>query len=93
MPRCSRRSSAAWGLRPERAAVAGKVIDARDLLPPEPLELTLSALDDLGADDELVLLLYREPHPLYSILRDNGFCHRTESRADGTFEIRIRRAS
>ncbi|GAB4173082.1 MAG: hypothetical protein OHK0026_00120 [Rhodocyclaceae bacterium] len=72
--------------------MSGRVIDARDLLPPEPLELTLSALDGIGADDELILLLYREPYPLYPILRENGFSHRTESRTDGTFEIHIRRA-
>ena len=72
---------------------ATKVIDARGLLPPEPMELTLAALDDLPQEGEIVLLLYLEPVPLYRILRDNGYTHRTESHDDGTFAIHIRHAT
>lgn len=73
-------------------SAAEKVIDARGLMPPEPLELTLAALDDLARDGEIVLLLYREPFPLYQILQQNGYAHRTEFREDGTVAIRIRQA-
>ena len=66
------------------------VIDGRDLEPPQPLELTLEALDSLGQDDELLLLLYCQPHPLFSILRRNGYAWSEEVCADGTHEIRIR---
>jgi TusA-related sulfurtransferase len=69
---------------------AAKVIDARGLMPPEPMELTLAALDDLPPEGEIVLLLYREPDPLYRILRNNGYTHRTEAHDDGTFAIHIR---
>ncbi|MEK7736765.1 MAG: DUF2249 domain-containing protein [Pseudomonadota bacterium] len=69
-----------------------RVIDGRDLLPPEPLELTLAALDTLGPEEELLLLLYCEPHPLYSILARNGYRYRAELREDGTNEIYIRKA-
>lgn len=69
-----------------------KVIDARGMLPPEPLELTLAALDDLQRGGEIVLLLYREPFPLYDILRRNGYSHRIETRPDGTVEIHITHA-
>lgn len=72
---------------------ATKVIDARGLMPPEPMDLTLAALDDLPPDGEVVLLLYREPVPLYRILRDNGFGYRTESSDDGTYAIHIRHAA
>lgn len=72
---------------------ATKVIDARGLMPPEPMELTLAALDELPQDGEIVLLLYREPEPLYRILRANGYTHRTESYDDGTYAIHIRRAA
>lgn len=67
-------------------------IDARGLMPPEPMELTLSALDDIPPGGEIVLLLYREPTPLYGILRNNGFTHRAETRSDGTVAIHIRHA-
>ena len=37
------------------------IVDARGLMPPEPLNLTLEALDTLPPDGEVILLLYREP--------------------------------
>lgn len=70
-----------------------RVIDARGLMPPEPLELTLAALDELQPGGEIVLLLYREPYPLYQILQQNGYAHRAEFHDDGTVAIRIRQAT
>lgn len=67
------------------------VIDGRELQPPEPMERTLEALDTLAEGDEVLLLLYCQPHPLYSILRQNGYTWSEESRDDGTREIRIRK--
>lgn len=71
---------------------AQRVIDGRDLLPPEPLELTLAALDTLSPGDELLLLLNCEPHPLYAILKRNGYSYSSESREDGAKAIRISKA-
>lgn len=68
------------------------IIDGRDLQPPEPLELTLEALDELQPGQEIVLLLYCEPQPLYSILRRNGYFHTSTYQPDGTNEIHIRKA-
>lgn len=68
------------------------VIDGRDLQPPEPLELTLTALDTLPDGEELLLLLYCQPHPLYQILGRNGYAWREDLQPDGTREIRIRKA-
>lgn len=68
---------------------ADKVIDARGLEPPEPFVLTMEALDTIGLDEKLLLLLAREPHPLYRALQINGFTHQTERAADGTVEILI----
>jgi uncharacterized protein (DUF2249 family) len=68
------------------------LIDGRGLAPPEPLELTLSALDTLSEGDELVLLLYCQPHPLFNILRQNGFRWTETVQDDGTHEIHIRKA-
>ena len=68
------------------------IVDARGLMPPEPLNLTLEALDTLPPDGEVLLLIYREPTPLYDILKRNGYSHRTETNAAGEFEIRIRAA-
>lgn len=67
------------------------VIDGRELQPPEPMELTLEALDKLAEGDDVLLLLYCQPHPLFSILRNNGYAWSEDVRADGTREIRIRK--
>lgn len=69
-----------------------RVIDGRDLQPPEPLELAMKALDTLPADEELVMLLYCQPHPLFDILRRNGYAWTETVQHDGTHEIRIRKA-
>lgn len=66
-------------------------LDARWLPPPEPMERTLEMLDAIGVEDKLVLLLHREPFPLYDILWRNGFIHRTERLDDASFAIHIRR--
>lgn len=68
-----------------------QVIDGRELQPPEPMERTLEALSTLADDDQLLLLLYCQPQPLYSILRRNGYVWSEDLRADGTREIRIRK--
>lgn len=69
-----------------------QLLDARELPPPEPMQQTLAALGTLAQGDELVLLLYREPFPLYSVLAREGFTHRTELAPDGTYSIHIRHA-
>jgi uncharacterized protein (DUF2249 family) len=69
-----------------------RLIDGRDLQPPEPLELAMMALDTLPADEELVMLLYCQPHPLFQILRQNGYVWTETVRNDGTHEIRIKKA-
>ncbi len=68
------------------------VVDARFLEPPEPFVRTMDALDALPAGEKLLLLLYREPHPLYKVLRQNGYAYETELVPDGTFEILIWRS-
>lgn len=73
------------------AAGTWQVIDGREMQPPEPLEKTLGALDSLPADGELLLLLYCQPHPLFNVLRNNGFTWQEHIADDGTHEIRIRR--
>jgi uncharacterized protein (DUF2249 family) len=67
------------------------VVDARYLPPPEPFERTMEMLDTLQPGERMLLLLFREPHPLYRVLRQNGYVYETELLADGTFEILIGR--
>jgi TusA-related sulfurtransferase len=65
-------------------------IDARGLEPPEPFERAMEALCDLQPGDEIVLILDREPRPLYRVLDRNGYVWVTAHHDDGRFEIVIR---
>jgi len=69
---------------------APRVIDARGLEPPEPMVRTMDALDHLGPGEELLVLLPREPFPLYRALELNGFSWLTTCHPDGTVEVLIR---
>ncbi len=69
-----------------------RLIDGRDMVPPEPLERAIAELRTLAPGDELVMLLRCEPLPLYAMLDRNGFSHQTTPRPDGTNEVRIRKA-
>ncbi|MCP5247724.1 MAG: DUF2249 domain-containing protein [Candidatus Accumulibacter sp.] len=51
---------------------------------------TMEALDSLGPSETLLVLLPREPYPLYWALAVNGFAWQTERRPDGTVEVLIR---
>ena len=66
-----------------------KVIDARDLEPPEPFERVMEALSGLEPGGEVKLILNREPFPLYRMLHLNGYQHKTTPFPDGHFEIVI----
>ena len=65
------------------------LVDARYMEPPEPFVATMEMLDTLQPGEEMILLLFREPHPLFRVLERNGHRYRSELLADGCFEIRI----
>ena len=65
------------------------VIDARELEPPEPFERVMEALGDLAPGDRIMLILNREPLPLYRVLERNGYAYAATSFPDGRFEIEI----
>ncbi|WP_374681270.1 DUF2249 domain-containing protein [Accumulibacter sp.] len=67
------------------------ILDARDLEPPEPMVRTMEALDTLAASEKLLVLLPREPYPLYRALELNGFTWKSERQADGTVQVLIQR--
>jgi len=67
------------------------VVDARYMEPPEPFVQTMEMLDKLQPGEKMLLLLFREPHPLYKVLRQNGHAFEAELMPDGTFEILISR--
>lgn len=68
---------------------ADKVIDGRDLEPPEPFLRTMEALDEIVPGQTVLLRLAREPFPLYRALTLNGYTWQTSRFDDGTVEILI----
>lgn len=76
-------------MNPPRAI---KVVDGRGLEPPEPFVLTMDALNASSPEEAVLLLLRREPHPLYQVLDTNGFSHQTRRAPDDTVEILIWRS-
>ena len=74
------------GALPDGVAV---VVDGRDLEPPEPFVRTMDALDSIAPGQKVLLILGREPHPLYRALGLNGYAWQTARKDDGTVEITI----
>jgi tRNA 2-thiouridine synthesizing protein A len=70
-----------------------KTIDGRGLEPPEPFVLTMEALEASGPAEDVLLLLSREPFPLYRALELNGYSHQTRMVSDDTVEILIWRGT
>ncbi len=64
-------------------------IDARGMEPPEPFERVIDALETLQSEEEVLLILDREPAPLYRFLAKNRYRYETKRFDDGRFEIRI----
>ena len=83
---------AAWAaegyvVRSTDPAEVGIVVDARGMQPPEPFERTMDALDEIEPGKKVLLVLRREPFPLYRALELNGYVWHTTALADGTYEI------
>ena len=70
-----------------------QTIDARGWDPPEPMVRVLEALDALPRRSKIVVLLDREPRPLFRILKFQGFDYRSGPVPAGHFEVTIWRAA
>jgi hypothetical protein len=67
-------------------------LDLRGLFPPEPMERVLDALSAMALDQQVRMLIDREPLPLYRILERNGYPYRVALPEAGVFEITIGQA-
>lgn len=65
------------------------VIDARGMSPPEPLERAVAALDLLGSNGDLTLIVNRRPYPLFLVLANYGYKWNEAEEADGGYRYRI----
>lgn len=62
------------------------------MVPPEPMERVLEALDLLQPGQHIRMVIDREPVPLYRILEKNGYRYRTSMRDNFIYEIVISQA-
>ncbi|SDH56628.1 DUF2249 domain-containing protein [Propionivibrio dicarboxylicus] len=70
-------------------AQADRIIDGRELEPPEPFVRTMEALDAIAPGEKVMLQIGREPFPLYRALSLNGFEWLTRQAPDGCYEVLI----
>ena len=68
-------------------------LDVRDLVPCEPMVKILEAAEKLKANERILALHRKEPHPLFGILKERGFKFSTEKKSEELFEIMIWRES
>ncbi|WP_435628497.1 DUF2249 domain-containing protein [Candidatus Ferrigenium straubiae] len=68
-------------------------LDVRGLPPPEPFENIARALQTLSANETLLVLIHREPFPLYEMLRDAGYTWQATALGNGDFKILITRTA
>ncbi len=66
-----------------------KIVDCREMFPPEPMEKILEAVEVMG-DDEAVLMVHRrEPFPLFEKLRVRHLDYEIKRFEDGSVQILI----
>ena len=75
--------------RSKQPSMEMQVIDARELEPPEPFERVMEALSVMEPRGKILLILNREPFPLYRVLERNGYRYRSTPFPDGRVEIEI----
>ena len=74
-----------------KIAPAAPALDLRGLEPPQPMVRIFEALKR-SPGEPLCVVLPHEPHPLYGLLREQGFEWSGAPRPDGGFELTIRSA-
>lgn len=68
-------------------------LDLQAMFPPEPMERVLDALASLLPDQQLRIVIDREPLPLYRILERNAYKYEASQPVPGEYHIVIRQAN
>lgn len=63
-------------------------LDAREISG-EPFDEIMNALNDLEADDTLLLINTFEPEPLYNVLEQRGFSYEASQVANDEWHVQI----
>lgn len=71
---------------------SGEEVDARGLMPPEPLVRILAALESLPAGRRLRAITDREPCHLFGEAKERGFRFESQAQSDGSWLTTLERA-
>jgi len=69
---------------------ADSVLDVREIDGP-PFDDIVTALDELGTEETLLLKNSFEPEPLYDVIEQRGFDYETTQPEAGLWHVRIER--
>lgn len=75
----------------QRSVDADGYLDVREI-DGEPFSDIMAAVDDLAADESLLLINSFEPEPLYDVLEQRGFAHETSNPEPDVWHVEITRA-
>lgn len=53
----------------------------------DPFKKIMAAVETLEPEQELIIINSFEPRPLYTVLGNRGFGHRTEQKDDGSWHV------
>ena len=70
---------------------SGKIIivDCRELEPPEPMVKVLEAVNDMEADEAVLMIHRKMPRLLFSKLDELGFSHEVTEESEGLIKLLI----
>ena len=70
---------------------SGKIIivDCRELEPPEPMVKVLEAVNDMAADEAVLMIHRKMPRLLFSKLDELGFSHEVTEESEGLIKLLI----
>jgi uncharacterized protein (DUF2249 family) len=68
------------------------ILDVSELQPPLPMEMAMDAIDALKQGQYIKMIHRMQPHPLYTILFENGFKYKVAENND-LFNIYIWKAA
>lgn len=66
-----------------------RLLDVRDLEPPEPLERVLAEMETLQCDERIRMIHRREPHLLFPMLEREQFAYELTMTPEHEFQILI----
>ena len=66
-----------------------KIVDCRELEPPEPMVKVLEAVNNMAADEAVLMIHRKMPRLLFSKLDELGFSHDVTEESEGIIKLLV----